>query len=367
MNNIITYAENTFDTFEKRSFCSVDSLILSWFSYIHLPPALIKGSAGNGIPLAGLFLAEYFEEMLGDVWSYENNKRLFTALMASPRFRDIRILDFVELLDTEQEKQFSAMTFKLGSDLYYISYRGTDSTLVGWKEDFNMAFKYPIPAQEEAVRYLTHAAEYCSGRILVGGHSKGGNLAVYAAMKADKSIQNQIDRIYSHDGPGFPEIVLEGEDFKRISSKIEKTIPQSSVVGILLEYQENYQIVKSNSISFGQHNPFSWIVTDNSFSYISKLTPGAIHLNRTINDWLKNSSIEERERFVEALYSILQTTDIASINDLRSDWHKNLPAVIHAASQLDGDTKHLLFRTLKGLASLSAKNVQYIFKDHKDS
>lgn len=366
MNNIISYAETNFDTFDKRSFCSVDSLILSWFSYLHLPDSLTHSMSGDGIRIAELFLAEYFDVIFSDVWSYSDNRQLFTALAASPRFRDIRILNYVEQLDAAVEKQFAAMTFKLTSDLYYLSFRGTDLTFVGWKEDFNMAFKHPVPAQEEASAYLNEAAEYCHGSILIGGHSKGGNLAVYAAMKAPGSIQDKIIKIYSHDGPGFLAEVLESREFVKISPKIEKTIPQSSVVGILLEHQENYQIVKSNSISFGQHNLFSWLVADNDFINIGKLTSGAMHLNRTINDWLSSLTIDERERFVEALYSILQTADVTSVNDFRSDWHKNLPAVIHAVGKLDNDTKHFLTSTLKELAALSARNFQYMFKSNKE-
>ena len=366
MNNIISYAETAFDTFDRRDFCSVDSLILSWFTYLHIPNILYKSMLQNGIRIADLFLAEYFDEIFSSVWSYSDNKQLLTALAANPRFRNIRIFNYIEQLDATAEKQFAAMTFKLTSDLYYVSFRGTDSTFIGWKEDFNMAFKYPVPAQEEAAAYLNEAAKYCPGNILIGGHSKGGNLAVYAAMKATGSIQDRIRKIYSHDGPGFLAEVLKSKEFMQISSKIEKTIPQSSIVGILLEHQENYQIVKSNSISFGQHNLFSWLVVNNDFINIGKLTSGAKHLNRTINDWLSSLTIDERERFVEALYSILQTADVTSVNDFRSDWHKNLPAVIHAAGKLDDDTKHFLTSTLKELASLSARNFQNMFKNNKE-
>lgn len=126
-----------------------------------------------------------------------------TALAASPRFRNIQMLGYTEQFDAAEEKQFAAVCFQITPDLCYIAFRGTDSTLVGWKEDFNMAFKCPVPSQKTAVRYLTDAARHCRGKILVGGHSKGGNLAVYAAVKCSEDIQKRIERVYSHDGPGF--------------------------------------------------------------------------------------------------------------------------------------------------------------------
>lgn len=356
-SNMITYAENSLETFAKRPFCSVDSLILAWVSYFHMPRAAKDAHNWKGIPLLQLFHAEDFDEMFHNILEYQNSRRLLTALAASPRFRDILVMGSTEQFDAVSEKQFAAVTFQLTPALGYVAFRGTDSTLIGWKEDFNMAFQSPVPSQQTAALYLTEAARHCTGTILTGGHSKGGNLAVYASAKCSPLLQNRIGTIYSHDGPGFLDHVLQSADFLRISPKIEKTLPQSSIVGMLLEQQENFRIVKSSRISFCQHDPFSWIVENNQFCYIDQLTPDAIYLNRTLNGWIRGLSRAERERFVDTLYGILNTNDLTTLAEWRADWQKNIPAILHAAAQTDDETKLFLLHTLKELAGLSVRNL----------
>lgn len=368
MKNIITYTKETFDTFETRPFCSVDSLILSALSYIHFPDVLPEIEGWKGMTLQQLYRAEFFEEMFHGILTAEDTQKLFVAIAASPRFRNIRVMGYTEQFDPVTEKQFSAVSFQISPALCYIAFRGTDSTFIGWKEDFNMAFKCPIPSQEEAVRYLEKAALYCSGTIYTGGHSKGGNLAVYASAMCRKNVQNRIERIFSHDGPGFMEETLESEEFQKILPKVEKTMPQSSIVGFLLENQKDYRIVKSNQIGgIMQHDPYTWILDHHDFVYQEKLTKDAKYADRTLSDWLKQISEEDRERFIDSLYSVLNTNHLMTLEDFRADWYKNIPAAIHAASQLDADTKKFLMHTLKELASLGIKNISLFGKEQKET
>lgn len=361
-NNIITYAKNKLDCFSNENFNSVDSLILSWVSYMHFPKSIANINNWEGVRLADLFLREHFDEMFYEMWNVEGSLELFTALVSSPRFRDIRIMGFTEDIDVEKEKQFSAMTFQLTPEMLYVAFRGTDSTLVGWKEDFNMAFRYPVASQLDAEKYVAEVAKHCTGNIRIGGHSKGGNLAVASAINCSADIQNRIERIYSHDGPGFLESVLQSDAFIAIEPKIEKTLPQSSIIGMLLEHQEDYRIVKSNRFSIWQHDPFSWVVDDNDFCLIERLTPDARYLDQTLNSWIKSLSEEERERFVDALYGVLNTTNPTTFSELHSEWQKNIPAILRATSKLDEDTRSFIIQTVKSLISFSIKNVPEIFK-----
>ena len=363
MNNIITYTQENLATFEQIPFNSVDSLVLSSAAYIHFPDIIPEVSGWKGIRLQELYLAEFFEEMFHNIPLKEDTKQLFFALAASPRFRNIRVMGYVEQFDLVSEKQFSATTFMVHPGLYYIAFRGTDSTLLGWKEDFNMTFQSPIPSQEEAVRYIEKAALYCPGKILAGGHSKGGNLAVYAAAMCRENIQNRISKIYTHDGPGFLESTLKRTEFQRISSRIEKTLPQSAVIGMLLEHRENFEIVKSNSLGLLQHDQFTWEIEGNNFIYIDHLTKNAKFTDKTLSDWLHKLSEEERERFVDAHYSVLTTNHLTSIDDFRADWHTAITGTLHALTQLDGDTKKFILHTLKALASSGIKNVSMFGKD----
>ena len=355
MDNIITYAEQTLDTFAVRPFCDVDSLILSCVAYLDLPRELSDAHSWKGLPLRELFRAEHFDRLFSVTFAPERTKKLLTALAASPRFRDVRVMGYVDHTDQVLEKQFSAMTFRLADRQSFIAFRGTDSTVVGWKEDFNMAFRSPIPSQEEAIRYLTAAGRHCRGEILLGGHSKGGNLAVYAAAFCKESLQLRISKVYSHDGPGFLPHVLQSPGFSRISSRVEKTLPQSSVVGMLLEHQENAKIIKSRTVSLLQHDPFTWVVDNGAFLPLEQLTMDARHVDRTLSTWLLKKNPDERERIVDALFGILETTDIQNFHQLRTDWQKTLPAVARQVRHLDSDTRELLFRALGELALISVK------------
>ena len=363
MKNIISYTWENLKTFDQMPFHSVDSLILSSASYIHFPDEMPQLTGWDGIRLQSLYRTEYFEEMFQNIPLTADTKELFFALAASPRFRDIRVMGYTEQFDPATEKQFSAMTFQIAPNFYYVAFRGTDSTFIGWKEDFNMAFQSPVPSQKEAVRYLEKAAIHCPGMIYTGGHSKGGNLAVYAAAMCRKQVQKRVLRIFSHDGPGFLESTLKSPEFLQISSRIEKTLPQSSVIGMLLEHREEFSIVKSSGLGLLQHDQYTWEIQDGDFVYIDHLTRNARFTDKTLSDWLNQISNEDRERFVDALYHVLNANHLTSLDDFRADWQSAIPAAFHAMSQLDGETKKFILHTLRKLASMGIKNVSMFGKE----
>ncbi len=362
MDNIVSYAEKTLSETDTLPFSSVDSLILSWLSYFRFPDSLSEIHDWRGVRISNLFRAEYFDDLFRRNWDPESSKRLLTAMAASPRFRNIRVMGYTEKRDAISEKQFSAISLQITDDLCYIAFRGTDSTLIGWKEDFNMAFQYPVPAQTDAADYLADAALHCTGNIMVGGHSKGGNLAVYAAANSADTVKRRISAIYSHDGPGFLSSVLESPQFTEISDRIDKTVPQSSLIGMLLEQQENYKIVKSTRFSVWQHDPFSWVVDGSSFSSVPALTSDAKYLDHVLNQWLCSLSREERERFIDLLFSLVDMENIETTAQLKAQWQKNIQIALRTASGMSPETKEFAIRTLKALFSLSIKSFPELLK-----
>lgn len=356
MRNIITYAEETLATFDRQPFNRVDSLILSWAAYLRLPEERLEAHDWRGVRLGDLFRAEDFGCLFQRHWDVSSSRKLLTALAASPRYRDIRVMGYTQQMDAGLEKQFAAVTFQWEDRWGYIAFRGTDSTLVGWKEDFNMAFQYPVPSQEAAQRYLAQAAKHCKGELRVGGHSKGGNLAVYAAAHSAQEVQERLVRVYSHDGPGFLAAVLQSGEFQAIAPRLDKTLPQSSLVGMLLEQQENFRIVKSDRVGLWQHDPFSWQVEGNDFCLQEELTPDAQYLDKTLNRWISSLTTAERERFVDSLYALVDAAHIETLAQLRAQWQESVPAILKAASQLDPDTKEFLFQTGMALVALGVKN-----------
>lgn len=352
---IVQYAQDNLEPFDLVPFNEVDSLILSCVAYLRLPL-----HPDDHVLLKDLYEAEYFSAMFHNVYSAPHSKDLFAALCASPRFRDIEVFHYIQDSSEESTKQFSALCFQCNEDLAYVAFRGTDATLLGWKEDFNMAFTYPVASQYEAANYLHEVIPSLKGKILVGGHSKGGNLAVYACMHQETI--DRIDSIYTHDGPGFPKAIFQSRAYHKIASKIQKTVPQSCVIGMILEYQENYEIIKSNRFSVWQHDPYSWLVAKDHFIRIDRLSYNALYVNTTTNVWLTNITPKERERFIETLYSLIWEEDIKTSAQFKKNLPKNLPKIIQAAKDLNPDTKRFLRHTLQQLTKLSVASLPKTFR-----
>lgn len=358
LRNIIDYAETEFRSFEIWPLSPVDSLILAQLAYVRLEglvPGISEGS--SSVRIADCLKAEHFDSMFSEVRYPSLNRRLLTALAASPRFRDIRLCCYTSEFDPVKEKQFSAVTYILPDSGIYIAFRGTDDTIIGWKEDFNIAFVYPVPSQIRASEYLMDISSRFSGNLTVGGHSKGGNLAVYASFTAPDSVQNRIVRVYDHDGPGFRDGVLDCEGYKNIESKILKTIPQSSLIGMLLEGQKNYTVVESSRIGVMQHDPFSWKLSEDSFITVEEVSDGAKYLNGTIREWINALSDEDREKFTDILFGVLDAGDAVTFSDITTEWRKNYRAIFSAIKDTDPDMKKFIWELTKNFAALMFSNL----------
>jgi hypothetical protein len=359
MGNIIDYAEAMEDSFTIRNINAVDSLILSQFAYLQFS-GFVPGFSDNSEPISIGDLAKNgnLDKLFIDVRDSRKNRRLFHALSQSPRFRNVRLAYHVDKTDFSLEKQFSAITYLLDNGTAYVAYRGTDSTFVGWKEDFNMAFLYPVPSQEEGVTYLNSVAGLISSDLIVGGHSKGGNIAVYSSLRCEPHLRGRITMIYSHDGPGFIPEVLLSEGYSDIQTMIQKTQPQSSVIGMLLQHQEPYKVVKSDRIWIMQHDPFSWLVEREDFLYAGTVRGSTKYTNEIVNRWILSVDKEKRELFVDTLYQVVKATDAKSFHDLTDDWRKKAIAVVYSIKDIDEETRWFVLKTIGSLFILLVKNLR---------
>lgn len=347
--NFLTYAQTAFDSFDERSFCAVDSLVFAWLSYLHLPSDMPQLTGWRGLDVRELLRAECYQDMIDDLWDPQGSRALLEAVAASPRYRGVRVSGYRAVSDVATTEQFAAVTFRFPAGFSYVSFRGTDSTIVGWKEDFNMAFRCPVPAQESAARYVDEAAAAIDGPLLCGGHSKGGNLAVYGAAMCSDDARNRIERAFSHDGPGFVEEFLSGGAFAGLSGRIDKTLPQSSIFGMMFETQEDYAIVGSTEFSLLQHNPFSWVVDGCDFVYRERLSAGARYVDSSIREMLLAVTPSERERFVDALFSVLEATGAVRFADIAGNLRESLPVMLQAAQGFDKDTRRLVSQTIAAI------------------
>lgn len=283
----------------------------------------------------------------------------FAAVAASPRFREARLGAVVEHVDTVEQTQFAAMTFILpdGRDwrgrprakdptrggTMVIAFRGTDDSLIGWKEDFNMAFQYPVPAQRAASAYLGMAARLWRGDIVLTGHSKGGNLAVYAAMNADPEVQRRIRHVYSLDGPGFPPTIVTSREYLDIQPKVTKIVPSSSIVGQIFETPEPCRVVTSDSDGIMQHFTFSWQVEGDHFVTEPDLASSSQLFNESLNAWMAGLTAEQRERAVDALFAVLHANGATTFSEVVDGFPGSIPAMIGSMLGLSAqDRRHLL-------------------------
>ncbi len=319
--NIVDYVRNSGVGFVGKPFTVADSLVFSQAAYWHFDG--IVGSFDRRSPwvrLGDLNRPGLIYRIIGKQSHAEDKTRLLEAMVSSPRFANCKMNYYVNILEPVLEKQFSAVTFLLPDHSLFVAYRGTDNTLTGWKENFNMAFRSPVPAQQSSVDYLSDVMKRTvlkfPKEVRVGGHSKGGNLAVYAAVYSDERIKKKLTAVYSHDGPGFKSNIFKTPEYMSIASRIHMLLPKDSMIGTLLTQNTGYKVVESNAEGFDQHNPFTWQFMGGDFVYADRLSSGAERFDRVLDKWLGGMSDARREFVVESLFDIIDYTKAKSFDEV---------------------------------------------------
>lgn len=345
--NIIDYVSKNNLSMKDSSLNEVDSLVLSQLAYLYYDKVTLPCRIND--------LNKNFYDLLGNDRDDLNNLKLLEKVCNSQRFSNIIVNYYVEKNNLVENKQFSAVTFFLETGDIYIAYRGTDGTVNGWKGDFNMAYLSPVPAQQEALKYLDSILALTRNYCYIGGHSKGGNLAFYAAIYS--SNKSRIKQVFSHDGPGFPEKIIKSSEYQQTKSLLAKTIPESSIIGMLLYNNENYTIIKSSESGILQHDPFSWLVENNSFIHLTKLTKSASYTNKVLKDTINNLTENEKRKFIEALFTVFDQANIKTLKDLSKNWYKKIPPILKSMESLNDKMKLCLWDTIKLLVVFSIKNL----------
>ena len=352
MANIFDYMKWRDISLENVEFNEVDNLILSRLSYLPFDGVIGKDEE--------ITLKEAYErtKILGTTGRtlQAEDIDLYPVLAKSIRFGKCKVTNFINKIEPEAEKQFSAITVILPDDTIYVSFRGTDNTIIGWKEDFNMSFSDIVPSQLDSVEYLDEVAKKYKNKLRVGGHSKGGNLAVYAGVFCNDETKKQIIEIYNNDGPGFLDKVIESEEYKEMISKVHTYIPQTSVIGRLLKHKEKTTIVKSTETGIMQHDLYSWQVMGDKFVR-AKQTDYSDFIDSTITNWLKEVSPKQREEVIDTWFEILNSTNVKTVNELSSKKIRNVTAMIRTYSNLSAETKKIMTKTLMALLRAGKDNI----------
>lgn len=352
MANIIDYVQWRGDIpLAQVPFGAVDALVLSYLSYMPFE-GLVSEPFGTEGALLSDVAVHMLEQGLTGACAIDNGKsdcRLLEALRDSERFGTMRLTGYVSRFDRETQEQFSAITFLPPQEMAFVAFRGTDSSVVGWKEDFNMSFSTEVPAQGAALDYVMRASAALPGPAILCGHSKGGNLAAYAGVFAPENVQERIRCVYNFDGPGFNEALLETPQFRKMDMRIHTFVPQSSMIGVLMWHAEPFIVVKSDSVGVFQHNPYSWQVMGGRFITLPERTRESRLAEETIKSWLENLPPEERKRFIDGVYSVLSVSDGRNVADLFEA--KNIRAILRAVSSMDEETKNAIADAFKRLGS----------------
>lgn len=360
IGNIVEYvhAYGYFD-FEALPFGAVDALVLGQFAYLKMN-GLVQGmGTGNGfVTLKDMAQMPEAEQLFADPRWEENNRALFREMCESRRFGTMKCMFCEEKTCLEDETQFMAVTCMLSDGSVKILYRGTDETIVGWKEDFNMAFQFPIPGQAAGMQYLEEVSGRVSGRLDLIGHSKGGNLAVYAAMYASEQTRERIGTIYNLDGPGFRSEVYTTGGFEKIKDRIVKIIPKSSIVGMILEDHGAYKVVESKNTGLLQHDPFSWQIDRIDFVYADRMNEPYRLMDEGLNAWISALSREEVADFVNTLYQVVSASEAEDLISFTKNWTKSLAGMTGAIQHMDDETKRNMHRIMKRLALASREKLR---------
>lgn len=377
MANLMDYLDWRGDlTLDQDPFNEVDNLILAELSFVDFGGIVPPPGKGGSVPLcdaADVFFRQHPEgepiEM--GVLVPDEIPDMLRKMASSPRFGGMRLGGFADWLDEGRGEQFAALTVETGDGRLYLSFRGTDDSLAGWQEDFYLAFMPQVPAQAMAVQYVRDMArQYPRRKLRLGGHSKGGNLAVYAAVQCPAAVQRRIESVWSNDGPGFHEDFLELPQHRRIAERIISIVPKSSVVGMLLEHEEDYTVVDSDQLGLLQHDGFSWQVMGRGFVTLGRITRQAQLSDTTLRQWLRGMSTEQREKFVHALFTVLKASGAATLTDLKAESFKAVGPMVKAMKDLDKETRdglldfvRMLFMsnlrlTLEGIQEENEKRAQ---------
>ncbi len=351
--NLIAYVKTYGQkSFQEAPFSMVDAMAFAQLAYLKYDGIVPGFSRKEALGWKALREHPRAEHMFSDPVFGQSFRNLFDLMADSVRYRNVRLHYFKEWFSEEQEIQFAAVTFFMGDSSIYVVYRGTDETLIGWKEDFNMGYMRTIPAQKYALDYLKGVARYASGRIVTGGHSKGGNLAVYAAACAPEEIQSWIRRVYSFDGPGFRHNFYRKPGFWRIQDRYCKIVPQESLVGVGVAREPQYYVVRSYHVGLIQHDLMNWKIRDGRFVYCKGLKSASKRRAEAVTRWIDSLSNSQIADFVEIMYTLLQSTQARTVYELMKWPLQRLRAIVKSFRALDQSEQQTVRQVFKKLVQM---------------
>ena len=349
MSNLFDYLTWRGDlTFGNAPLCPVDALIFSILPYIRMEEYIPASQKEEPVRLADAASAFLATHPAGT--EKENHRQLLRRLIDTQRFSSLRLLGAMKELDAENGMQFAALTILLPGQNLFVAFEGTDNTLIGWEEDFRMSYECPVPAQLRALEYLRSvAAAHPLRRIYVGGHSKGGNLAMFSAVHCGPEYRHRIRAVYNNDGPGFCDDTISSPPYLELRDRIHIYMPQSSIVAVLLEHDTNYKIVESTNVGIMQHDAFSWQVLGPDFAYTTKRTAFGRETEAILDRFVNELSPERKRQFGNALFTILEATEQQTVSGIAGNKWQSIKKILSSYVGLDPKVRDVLNQSFAAL------------------
>ena len=368
MKNMLDYIkEFGHVSFEERAFSEIDALVLTELEYLPLEKVVPSDENGENF-VTVKEIAEYMQEHKQELFAEnpmmmtEERHEVSQVIADAPRYQSLKFFGVVSEWDKDTTKQFAAVTVEVEPSVRLVVFRGTDDTLIGWKEDFLMTYSPLVAAQTDAKEYLAKQASLWGGDLMISGHSKGGNLAIYAAATQEEDVQLRIVDIFCFDSPGLYRSVLETKGYQNIVPLAMRYIPQDSLVGLMLESEVPYVIVKSNATGAMQHSAMTWEIENGQFIKMEKLTKNSQLNDQTFKKWTESVSDEELELFWNVFFELLFNAGIDTVNDLYGQFMHYVQEFLKAAGNMDEEKRELLTR----IALLLVSTRFEVWKDSLD-
>lgn len=356
MKNILDYIQEIQEfSFNEKVLSDLDILALTEMCYLPFRTMISSSfDLDEGIPISqiGAWIPK-FKQIRQETHNWmmisDERLRLVELLAQAPRYQPLILFAHLDDLDISMQKQFAAFSIQLSEKELLIIFRGTDETLIGWKEDFHMTFMPVIPAQKEALTYLQKALQHFSHDTVyyLAGHSKGGNLALFAASYLEPSLQTQLKTIYCFDAPGLHYTHRKQAGFEQILPKVKSFIPQNAIVGLLFDNPIPHQIVKSSGFIWKQHNTFTWNIKQNHFESFPYVTNFSQQSHEAFNQWINSLKEEELQQFSDTLYDILSHCGIQTLNDIRSDFFKTSQTLLEKSKEIDTKKREMILECIQ--------------------
>lgn len=366
MSDLFDYLDWRGDlSFEAVPFGKIDALLLSQISYLRLynlvPYDFKESEAVRLCELAKSFKGASDYDFRTDLGPGINEKtpELLERASQTERFKNVKACALREKIDEENAEQFAAITYILGKSAVVV-FRGTDSSLVGWKEDCNIACLEEIPSQRDALLYCEAVFSSLKTDFILCGHSKGGNLAINSAVKCGAKSQKKISAIYNFDGPGFSKAFYKTEGFLKIEARLTNVYPYGSIVGMIFYHPEKYEIIKSNGVGAGQHDPFTWQIKGNTFIQRAEFSKESKFFYTSLNNWIERMSTEEKQAFVNSVFEVIEASDYKSLNEIMNNLVPSSAKMIKKLSSMDKETREAIKNAIHNLHTCIKAEIPFL-------